>query len=151
MMEFNPSKCQIIPVTLKKKPVAAPYTIHGETLDVVNSAKLLGVTTDSKLNFNEHVSAVSKKAHGTRAFLYCNIRTENRKIKAAACTTYVRPVVEYASTVWDSHMRKNINKLEQVQRTSAQYVTNNHDYFSSVTQMLHDLQWTTLADRRRVI
>ena len=151
MMEFNPSKCQIIPVTLKKKPVAAPYTIHGETLDVVNSAKLLGVTTDSKLNFNEHVSAVSKKAHGTRAFLYCNIRTENRKIKAAACTTYVRPVVEYASTVWYSHMRKNVNKLEQVQRTSARYVTNNHDYFSSMTQMLHDLQWTTLADRRRVI
>ena len=58
-------------MTLKKKPVTAPYTIHGETLDVVNSAKLLGVTIDSKLNFNEHVSAVSKKAHGTR-----NIRTK---------------------------------------------------------------------------
>ena len=133
MMEFNPSKCQVLRVTLKKKLVTAPYAIHGETLDVVNSAKLLGVTIDSKLNFSEHVSAVSKKAYGTRAFLYRNFSTENCKFKAAACTTYVRPVVEYASTVWDPHMRKNINKLEQVHRTSARYATNNHDYSSSDT------------------
>ena len=71
-------------------------------------------------------------------------RTENRKIKAAACTSYVRPVVEYASTVWDPHTRKNI-KLEQVQRTSARYVTNNHDYSSSDT----DASWPTVVNLGR--
>lgn len=149
MMEFNPSKCQVLRVTQKRKPLAASYTIHGETLDVVTSAKLLGVTIDSKLNFNDHVSAVSKKACGVRAFLNRNIKTQNRKVKAAAYTSYVRPTVEYASTVWDPHTQKNINKLEQVQRTSARYVTGNYDYTSSVSQMTHDLQWPTLAERRK--
>jgi len=43
----------------------AKYTIHCQTLDTVDSAKCLGVTIDSKLPFNSHVSAVSKKANGT--------------------------------------------------------------------------------------
>jgi len=41
----------------------------------------------------------------------------------------------------------NINKLEQVQRSSAQYATGNYDYTSSVTQMLRDLHWPSLEQR----
>ena len=61
---------------------------------------------------------------------------------------YIRPMVEYASTVWDAHTRRNINKLEQVQRHSARYVTGNHDYTSSISAMVHDLEWPTLEQRR---
>ena len=46
LMEFNPSKCQILRVTLKHKPVEASYTIHGQTLELVESPKYLGVTID---------------------------------------------------------------------------------------------------------
>jgi len=41
----------------------------------------------------------------------------------------------------------NINQLEQVQRSSAQYATGNYDYTSSVTQMLRDLHWPSLEQR----
>ena len=58
--------------------------------------------------------------------------------------TYIRPMVEYASTVWDPHTHRNINRLEQVQRRSARYVTGNHDYTSSISAMVHDLEWPTL-------
>ena len=39
LMEFNPSKCQTLRVTLKHKPVEASYMIHGQTLELVESAK----------------------------------------------------------------------------------------------------------------
>ncbi len=42
------------------------YTIHGHNLELVDSAKYLGLHLDSKLNFNKHVDA---KANATRAFL----------------------------------------------------------------------------------
>ena len=149
LMEFNPSKCQMLRVTLKRQPVEASYTVHGQALEAVSEAKYLGVVIDSKLNFNSHVDSVSKKANGTRAFLNRNLRSCNRRVRDTTYKTYVRPQVEYASTVWDPHTHKSINKLEQVQRHAARYVTGSYDYTRSVTVMLDDLQWPTLAKRRQ--
>ena len=59
MMEFNPAKCQLLRVTLKRKPVEASYTVHGQALEAVDAAKYLGVTIDSKLSFNSHISILS--------------------------------------------------------------------------------------------
>ena len=67
-MEFNPSKCHILRVTLKHKPFEASYTIHGQTLELVESAKYLGVTIDSKLNFNNHIDSVAKESKWHSSF-----------------------------------------------------------------------------------
>jgi len=103
LMEFNPSKCQILRVTLKHKPVEASYTIHHQTLELVESAKYLRVTIDSILNFNNHINSVAKKANGTRAFLDRNLRSCSQSIRDSTYKMYVRPMVEHASTVWDPH------------------------------------------------
>ena len=69
LMRFNASKCQVLLVTKKRDIFPAAYTIHGQVLEVVKSAKYLGVHLDNQLNFNTHVDAISRKAHGTKAFL----------------------------------------------------------------------------------
>ena len=61
----------------------------------------------------------------------------------------VRPTVEYASSVWDPHLQKDINKLEMIQRRSARYVTNRYHNTSSVETKLQKLQWPTLEERRK--
>jgi hypothetical protein len=45
--------------------------------------------------------------------------------------------------------RKYINELEMVQRRAARFVLARYHNTSSVTEMLHQLNWETLADRRR--
>jgi hypothetical protein len=62
----------------------------------------------------------------------------------------VRPVLEYASTVWDPTSQKDITALEQVQRRAARYVSNNYTDRTPgcVTNMLSTLQWEPLAERR---
>ena len=60
----------------------------------------------------------------------------------------VRPVMEYACTVWDPHTQKNITKLEMVQRKYAQFIFNNLQRTSSVLAMLNHLQWPSLQERR---
>ena len=42
LMEFHPKKCQVLNITNKRKVITHPYSIHGHTLDVVDSAKYLG-------------------------------------------------------------------------------------------------------------
>ena len=148
LMQFNASKCQVLRITNKRKPVLASYTIHGHELELVDSAKYLGVHLDSKLNFNMHVDTVAKKANSTRAFLSRNIGHCGRKIKETSYKTFIRPIAEYAATSWDPHTQRNIRKIEQVQRSCARFVTGDYDRYSSVTAMVQDLQWPTLATRR---
>ncbi|XP_072051476.1 uncharacterized protein [Amphiura filiformis] len=148
LMEFHPSKCQVVRITNKRKPIIGSYIIHNHTLEEVTSAKYLGVHIDSKLSFNTHVDTVVKKANSTNAFLCRNFRQCSRKIKKSTFTTYVRPIVEYAATAWDPHTRRNADKIEMVQRRGARFVTGIYDQTSSVTAMLKDLQWPTLESRR---
>ena len=143
-MEFNPSKCQVIRITNKQQPIPSKYTIHGHVLEVVESAKYLGVYLDSKINFNNHIDAITKEAKGVRAFLWRNLSRTTRNIKATSYKTYIRIIVEYASVCWNPHTQKNIKKVEQMRRSSARYVTGNYARSSSVTSMLNDLQWDSL-------
>jgi len=71
------------------------------------------------------------------------------KILVTTYKTYVRLTVKYASTVWDPNTCRNINKLKQVQRHSARYVTGNRDYKCSVTRMIRDLGWPIEQQHRR--
>ena len=59
----------------------------------------------------------------------------------------VRPILEYACTVWSPYTKKDIQILEAVQRSAARFVNNQ---FCSVTAMMQDLEWPTLEERRWV-
>ena len=54
-------------------------------------------------------------------------------------TTLVRPILEYASIIWDPHTTSNIHKLETVQRRSARHIMHNYNRHASVTTMLQHL------------
>ena len=43
LMSFNATKCNVLRVTNKRAPIQTLYSIHGQTLDVVDSANYLGV------------------------------------------------------------------------------------------------------------
>ena len=66
----------------------------------------------------------------------------------AAYTTYVWPLLEYSSSVWNPHTQRNINNLEAVQRRAARAVLKDYDRTISVTSMLQQLKWNTLLERR---
>jgi hypothetical protein len=57
--------------------------------------------------------------------------------------------MDYSCVVWDPYLRKDIDKLEYIQRRAARFVKNDYRRDSSVTAMLQDLKWQPLADRRR--
>ena len=74
-------------------------------------------------------------------------------IKAQCYSTLMRPTNEYASSVWcpakkENINKKNINKLETVQRRAARFATGDYQSISSVTSMLQQLQWQSLQTRR---
>jgi len=57
-------------------------------------------------------------------------------------------LVEYWSTIWLSWQKHLTHRIEIVQRSATRYVQNDYHYTSSVTNMLRELKWSTLEQRR---
>ena len=57
-MEFNPSKCQVVRMTTVRKAINTVYTLHGQILEVVTSAKYSGVDIYSGLSWNSHIDHI---------------------------------------------------------------------------------------------
>ena len=74
----------------------------------------------------------------------------DESVKSTAYLSLVRPTLEYASSVWDPYLSRDVNALERVQRIAARWVKSNYDWESSVTSMLTNLQWPVLSLRRKV-
>ena len=55
--------------------IQSSYYIRNTAFNLVSSAKYLGVIIDSKLNFDEHIDYICKKANTTRAFVHRNTKT----------------------------------------------------------------------------
>ena len=149
LMHFHPHKCQTMHITNKRNIIQSTYTIHNHNLQSTNTAKYLGIHIDSTLKWNTHINKTAQRANTTSAFLHRNIRTCPRKIKHLAYTTLVRPILEYASIIWDPHTKSNTLKLETVQRRSARRIMQNYNRHASVTTMLQHLDLPTLQQRRR--
>ena len=147
-MEFHPNKCQVLHVSNKRNIIRAPYNIHGHTLEEADTAKYLGLNIHRSLNWNHHIQNVASKANSTRAFLQRNIHQCPRDTKVLCYTTLLRPLMEYASVIWDPFTKTYTNRLEMVQRRYARFIFHDYRTTSSVTAMLDQLQWSSLEERR---
>jgi len=148
LMEFHPAKCNILRITRKKTKIIFPYSLHGHPLEEVTSAKYLGVTLSDDMSWTKHIDSISSKANSKLGFLKRNLKIKDQKLKATAYKAIVRPSLEYCSTVWDPHTQVQARTLEKVQRRAARWVTGRYHNTSSVTDMLADLKWRELAQRR---
>ena len=149
LMSFNPEKCEVLRITNKRKGViVTDYSIHGSVLRTVASAKYLGVTIAGSLSWKPHINNITKKANSTLGFLRRNLRKCPQKTREQAYRTYVRPTLEYASSVWDTNIKDQITRVERVQRRAARFVKADYCMDHSVTAMLRELRWPTLRERR---
>ena len=147
-MIFNADKCSHLTITNKKNPIDHTYTINGKSLGKVKQHPYLGLELNQTLSWKDHVDNTAKKAQRSLNLLRRNISTCSKATKEAAYKTLVRPSLEYASPVWDPYIGKHIGKLEGVQRKAARFVTANYSREASVTDMVKNLEWRSLQERR---
>ena len=107
LMDFYAQKFKTMHITNKRKPITEQYIIHGHVLEEVDTAKYLGVNIHKQLNWNHLISSVTKKANNTRSFLQRNISQCPKKTKELCYRTLVRPLIEYATVIWDLFTEAN--------------------------------------------
>jgi hypothetical protein len=90
--------------------------LSGSPLERVNEVKDLGVLFNSKLNFSSHISSIVSKAKQRLYLLFKAFSASNVDALLLAFKTYILPILEYCSPVWNPCLVGDIVKLESVQR-----------------------------------
>ncbi len=90
----------------------------------------------------------NSKGNSHLNFVLRNLHVASQNIKETAYKTVVRPSLDYACTMWDPYTQTQIHQVEIVQRRAARFATKIYHNTSSVTDMLADLKWETLQERR---
>ena len=85
------------------------------------------------------------------AVLQRNIHSAPPKVKERAYQTLVRPITEYACSVWSPHTKKGIAAVESVQRRAARFVFNDYQRSTSMSSLIDELNWLLLQERRTLI
>lgn len=112
----------------------------------------LGVTITHDLKWDTHINSICAKANRTLSFLRRNLTGCSKATKDTAIKTYLTPVLEYASTVWDPYKVSNVHRIEMIQRRAARFVCGIpwDQGATSVTETIkNSLKWPTLAQRRK--
>ena len=150
-MQFNPGKCYVMHITNSRNQQHSNYQLCGQTLATVDSHPYLGVHLQNDMGWSTHIGHVTARANRMLGVVRRNLSNCPESLKQTAYFSLVRPHLEYASVVWDSHLKKDIKGIEQVQRSAARFVKNNYDRKAGVvTSLLDDLGWQSLESRRKV-
>ena len=83
-MTINAKKSKLLHTSLSKPHYTPDFMLDGKKLEVCQTAKLLGVTFDSKLTFSEHVddvcSRLASKIYGMRVLKCLGMNSTGLKL-----------------------------------------------------------------------
>ena len=122
-MRFSASKCYIISINEKSN---FRYTLKSTILKHVTNNPYLGIFFSQDLKWGDHIAKICRKANSTAGFLKRNLRNCPSGCKLNAYLSLVLSVLEYGSTLRDPYLQQDINKLEQVQRKAARFVSGDY-------------------------
>ena len=100
----------------------ANVKIGNTIIDEVNSTKLLGVNVDNTLSWTMQV-AQGKKCTSYRLFLFRTIRKYlPLETRIKYYDYYVKPLIEYCSSVWGICSKENQIEIIRVQKKAARLI-----------------------------
>lgn len=96
------------------------------------------------------MTIICNKANRTLGLLKRNLSFCSEDVKLQAYKGLIRPILDYASAVWDPHQLYLQEQLESVQKRSARFIASNYNFEpGSMTKILQQLKLEPLKNRRK--
>ena len=143
------AKCHVLTVTKRGIPTASDQTLHGQVLQRVSSAKCHGVELTEHLHWEKYIHKANRNLKRCPATLNWEkyIHKANKNLKRCPATLHshyhkslVRPVLEYASVVWDPHQENLKSDIEMVQGRAARRICHGFSHSPSASALITRLE-----------
>ena len=142
---FHPDKCKTLHFghSNEKKQ----YYLNNQQIKSVTSEKDLGVYITEDLKQHKHVAEIAKRANRMLGMIKRTITCKSIENIMSYYKSLVRPIIDYASGIWNPYHKKDIIKLEKIQRRATKIITElrNKPYEAR----LKKCKLMTLEQRRR--
>lgn len=99
----------------KSKTARYNYMLGGTRIVSVDTLRDLGFIMDKKLTFTDHCEGIAKRAERIVYNIFKSLSIKSAPHFLIAYKSYVRPVLEYGTTVFSPHLKSSIQRLEAVQ------------------------------------
>lgn len=130
------------------------YKMCNISLNMVTEHEYLGICLHHKLSWGPYVDRVRNKANRLLGSLKRNLCNAPVQIKEHVYKQLLLPSIEYCSAIWDPYHHTDIYELEMIQHYAARFVLNKpwhrQQQNESITDMLTQLKWPSLVDRRKI-
>lgn len=148
--QFNESKCKELRISFSRSGSLFDHiTINDKQIEVVSSARLLGVIVSDNLRWNGHVESICKKSTKRLYFLK---QLKRAKVPSEDMllfyTTCIRPVLEYACPVFHHSLPQYLsNEMERLQKRALRMIQPDLSY----AEALVALDVASLYERREIL
>lgn len=149
LLKFNPSKTKVVYFNKKNISAMPKLFFKGDRLECVPVHRHLGLLLSQNLIWSEYIDGVVNSANKKLGLLKKLKFKMGRKNLTKLYITFIRPMLEYASIVWDGCSKYDAEKLEKVQLTAARIVTG-LPIFVSRDALYSETGWETLKHRRYI-
>ena len=146
-LEPNVTKTKLLVLSRARSQLQVDINTYGHPILPSDTVKYLGVVLRSDLKWSSHIEATSKKAKQHLGLIHRTLHQEPSRVRYQIYRTVTLPKLDYCGAVWDPHLQKDINMLEDVHKFAARIITKK--WKDSYPDLLNHLQWNTLQVRRQ--
>nr|CAI5821884.1 unnamed protein product [Callosobruchus analis] len=148
---LNPSKTKVIFFSPKnwfqENIDKIKIEVNGTTLEVVDEAKNLGVTIDSKFRYKTHVAQCVRKAYNNLRQLYPNRHFLSAQLKAQLCNSLVLSHFTHALPVYAPAIDTSDQyKIQKVQNSCLRFIFGIRK-FQHISHTLQQICWLNMKNR----
>ncbi len=124
LVKFNPSKTESMLFSLKPRTQQHPSLYFSDAqIESVTVHRHLGVTFSSNGDWHVHIDYITKIAWQRLNILRGLKFRIDRLALEKMYMSFIRPILEYSSVVWDNCSQGDKQKLENIQVEAARIVT----------------------------
>ena len=122
------------------------YNMSNQQLPTTDQQRDLGIIISKDLKWQKQTEKSCKAANRVPGFIARNFRYKNKELILPLYKSLVRPYLEHAVQFWSPHLRRDIDKMEKIQRRATKMIPEirNHSYHKQI----QELDLISLVQRR---